>query len=75
MGFFNVQVMEPIVEKSFEALFQELGMMAQDLKKGKEIHIHRALSIIGLIDRNVQTFTWGGKYQYYISENISFIVY
>ena len=57
--------MEPIVEKSFEALFQELGMMVQDLKNGKEIHIHRALSIIGLIDRNVQTFTWGGKYQYY----------
>ena len=65
MNFLNVQVMELIVEKAFQDLFQELGMMVQDLKNGKEINIHRALDIIALIDRNVQTFTWGGTYLYY----------
>ena len=52
------------VDKAFDELFHELRFMAEKLRLGEEIDLHRALEIIGLIDRNVDTIPWRGAYHY-----------
>ena len=43
------------VDKAFDELFCELRVMVEKLRLGEENDLHRALEIIGLIDRNVDT--------------------
>ena len=56
--------MEPVVEKAFEELFRELRFMVQNLRNGQQINIHRALEVIGMIERNVTNMPCRGDFQY-----------